>query len=115
MANNGQRTRVINSARRQRAAMIESAAEVAPTVQGEAASIGRAVEAGSVIWTVRLKTGRAVIFRASGSRAFRAAALIALVAAADSAVIASVAAGDLVAAALADSAAVAGSGADAEN
>ena len=82
-----------------------------------------------MIWTARLRTGRVVIFRASGSRAFRAVALIASVAAvdlADSAVIAAavevdlavidlVAAGDLGAVALAASAAaVAGSGADAE-
>jgi hypothetical protein len=76
------------------------------------------VEADPVIWTARLRTGRVVIFLASGSRAFRAAALIAAVVdLADSAVIASVAAGDLGAvalAALADSAAV-DSGAGAEN
>jgi hypothetical protein len=71
------------------------------------------VEAGPVIWIVRLRTGRVVIFQASGSRAFRAAALIAAAVAADSVVIAS-AAVDLVviasvvaAAGLADSAAVA--------
>ena len=78
-------------------------------------SIGPAVEAEPVIWTARLRTGRVVILRASGSRAFRAAASIALVAADGdlaavialvwrirwSAVIASVAAGDLAAAALA--------------
>jgi hypothetical protein len=83
-----------------------------------------------VIWTARLRTGHVVILRANGSRAFRAAALIASVAVAvdlaavidlvveDSvvAVIASVAAGDLEAAALAGSAAAAaGSGAGAEN
>jgi hypothetical protein len=106
--------------------------EAAPTVQAEAVSIGPAVEADSVIWTARLKTGRVVIFRASVSRAFRAAALIVSVAVvdspviasvaavvdlADSVVIASVAAGDLEAvdlAALADLA-VAGSGAGDEN
>jgi hypothetical protein len=90
------------------------------------------VEADPVIWTARLRIGRVVIFQASDSRAFRAAALIASAAAvadsavivlaavvdlADSAVIASVAAGDLGAVALAaleDSAAV-DSGAGAEN
>jgi hypothetical protein len=94
----------------------------APTVQGEAVSIGPGVEADPVIWTARLRTGRVVIFQASGSRAFRAAALIAAaVVVADSVVIAaaavvdlevidSVVAVDLAAAALAgsvDSAAVA--------
>jgi hypothetical protein len=75
------------------------------------------VEADPVIWTARLRTGRVVIFQASGSRAFRAAVLIdsaveaeeasvviaavAVVDLADSAVIASVAAGDLGAVALA--------------
>ena len=90
------------------------------------------MEADLVIWTARLRTGRVVIFQASGSRAFRAAALIASAAAvedsaviasvavedlADSAVIASVAAGDLGAVALAalEDLAVAGSGAGAEN
>ena len=63
--------------------MIEPAAGAAPTVQGEAVSIGPAVEAAPVIWTARLRTGRVVIFRASGSRAFRAAALIAPVAVVD--------------------------------
>ena len=111
----------------------------ASIVQEEAVSIGPAAVADSVIWTARLKTGRVVIFRASGSRAFRAAALIASVAVedsedsaviaaavavdlADSAVIALVAAGDLGVAGLAASAAVAGfaaavagSGADDEN
>jgi hypothetical protein len=91
-------------------------------VQGEAALIDPAVEAGPVIWTARLRTGPVVMFRASGSRAFKAVALIVLVAAAGSVVIAS-AVEDLVAAAidlaaaaaLAGSAAVvAGSGADAE-
>ena len=92
--------------------MIEPAAGAAWTVQGEAVSIGPAVEADPVIWTARPKTGRVVTFRASGSRAFRAAALIASVAVedwavidsaveADSVVIASVAAVDLAAAALA--------------
>jgi hypothetical protein len=88
------------------------------------------VEADPVIWTARLRTARVVIFQASGSKAFKAAALIAsaagavedsaviaAVAVADSAVIASVAAGDLGAVALAalEDLAVAGSGADAEN
>jgi hypothetical protein len=84
--------------------MIDPAVEAAPTVQGEAVSIGPAVEADSVIWTARLKTGRVATFRASASRAFRAVALIA-----------SVAAGvDLAAAGLAASA-VAGSGVGDEN
>jgi hypothetical protein len=95
----------------------------APTVQGEAVSIGPGVEADPVIWTARLRTGRVVIFLASGSRAFRAAASIAAVAVEDSAVIASAAVdlaaviGSVAAEDLADSAvaAVAGSGADAEN
>jgi hypothetical protein len=112
--------------------MIEPAAAMgaAPIVQEEVVSIGLAVEADPVIWTARRRTGRVVIFRASGSRAFRAAALIASAAvavdlaavialvAADSvvAVIASVVAGDLVAVALAAlGAEVAGSGAGAEN
>jgi hypothetical protein len=87
------------------------------------------VEADSVIWTERLRTGRVVNFRASDSRAFRAAALIASVAVKDLAVIDSVAAGDSAATAsvvavdsaagalgaLADSAVAAGSGADDEN
>ena len=82
--------------------MIEPAAGAASTVQGEAVSIGPAVEADSVIWTARLRTGRVVIFRASGSKAFRAAALIDLVAVeVDSVATASVAAGDLGAVALA--------------
>lgn len=77
-----------------------------------------------MIWTVRLRIGRVVTLLANVSRAFRVAALIALVAVEDSAVIAAAvevdlaviaAAGDLAAAALAGSAAVAGSGADAEN
>ena len=58
-----------------------AAAEAAPTGQTVAVSIGPAVEADPVIWTARLRTGRVVILRASVSRAFRAAALIALVAA----------------------------------
>jgi hypothetical protein len=78
-----------------------------------------------MIWTVRLRTGRVVTFRASASRAFRAAALIDLVAAVDLAVIASAAAEALAAViasveavdlgALAGSAAVVGSEVGAEN
>ena len=109
--------------------MIEPAAGAASTVQGEAVSIDPAVEVDSVIWTARLRTGRVVIFRASGSRAFRAVALIASVAAEDLGVIAlgaaavdlvaiaSVVAEDLAAVALAalvveDSAGVAAAGDD---
>lgn len=55
--------------------MIEPAARAASTVQGEAVSIGPAVEAGPVIWTARLRTGRVAIFRASVSRAFSLGAL----------------------------------------
>ena len=106
---NGQRAKVISSGRLQRVAMIELAAEAALTVQGEAASVGPAVEADPVIWTAKLRTGRVVIFGASGSRAFRAAALIGSVAVEDSVVTALVAAG------LAGLAAAAGSGAGAEN
>jgi hypothetical protein len=85
-----------------------------PTVQGEAVSIGPGVEADPVIWTARLRTGRVVIFLASGSRAFRAAASIAAAAVVDlaAAVIGLVAAEDLADSAVA---AVAGSGAGAEN
>jgi hypothetical protein len=82
--------------------MIELAAGAASTVQGEAVSIGPVVEADSVIWTARLRTGRVVIFRASGSKAFRAAALIDLVAVeVDSVATAWVVTGDLGAVALA--------------
>jgi len=99
--------------------------EAAPTVQGEAVSIGPAVAVDSVIWTARLRTGRAVIFRASVSRAFKAAALIDLEVVGDLGVI-DLAAGDsvaavidLAAAALAglagSAAAAAGSEAGAEN
>ena len=97
--------------------MIEPAAGAAPTVQGEAVSIGPAVEAALVIWTARLRTGRVVNRRASDSRAFRAAALIAPVAVEDSGEAAtdSVAAVGLAAGALGALAAVAGSGADDEN
>jgi hypothetical protein len=102
----------------------------APIVQEKAVSTGPALQADPVIWTARLRTGHVVIFQASDSRAFRAAALIASVAGEDSAVtavaaagdladlavIALAAAGDLEAVALgALVAAVAGSGADAEN
>jgi hypothetical protein len=100
------------------------------TVQGEAVSIAPAVEADLMIWIAKLKTGRVVTFRASGSRAFRGAALIDPVAAVDlaviasaaaealAAVIASVVAGDLEPVdlgALADLAAVLGSEVGAEN
>ena len=80
--------------------MIDPAVEAAPTVQGKAVSIGPAVAVEVVNWTARLRTGRAVIFRASVSRAFRAAALIDLEAAEDLGVIA-LAAGDSVAAVIA--------------
>jgi hypothetical protein len=71
----------------------------APTVQKEAVSIDPAVEADPRIWTARLRTGHVVILRASGSRAFRAAALIASVAAVvDLAVIGSAVEADLAAA-----------------
>jgi hypothetical protein len=70
------------------------------------------VEADPVIWTARLRTGRVVIFLASGSRAFRAAALIAAAVVDLAAVIGLVAAEDLADSAVA---AVAGLGADAEN
>ena len=56
--------------------MIDPAAEAAPIVQGEAVSIGPAVETDSVIWTARLRTGRVVTFLASVSKDFKAAALI---------------------------------------
>ena len=97
--------------------MIEELAGATPTVQGEAASIDPAVKAGPVIWTARLKTGRVAIFRASGSRVFRAAASIAAAVEVALVVIASVVAADLAAAALAGSAAVvaADSEAGAEN
>jgi hypothetical protein len=93
--------------------------EAAPTVQGEAVSIGPAVEVEAVIWTARLRTGRVVIFRASVSRAFKAVALIDLEVVEDLGVI-DLAAADSVAAAalagLAGSAAVAADlGAGAEN
>jgi hypothetical protein len=105
--------------------MIDPAVEAAPTVQGPAVSIGPAVAVEAVIWTARLRTGRAVIFRASVSRAFKAAALIDLEVVGDLGVI-DLAAGDsvaavidLAAAALAglagSAAAAAGSEAGAEN
>jgi len=129
---------VISSGRLRRVAIIEQPAVGAPIVQGEAVWIGPAVVADPVTWTVRLRTGRVVILRANGSRAFRAVALIASAAGVDLAavidsvvaagiasavevdlvvaVIDLVAAGDLGAAASAGSAAVAAdSGADAEN
>ena len=115
---------MISSGRRNRVARIEQPAGAAPIVQGEAVSIGPAVEVDPVIWTARLRTGRVVILRASGSRAFRAAASIAAAVEADSVVIAAVVVDlvvvviDLVAVAadLADSAAAAaGSGAGDEN
>jgi hypothetical protein len=81
--------------------MIDLAVEAAPTVQGEAVSIGPAVEADSVIWTAKLRTGRVVTFLASVSKDFRAAALIAPVAAVDSVVVIASVAGDLVAVGLA--------------
>ena len=84
----------------------------APTVQGEAVSIGPAVEADPVIWTARLRTGRVVIFLASGSRAFRVAALIAAAVAADSVVIASVVAVGLVAGGALGALAAAGAGSE---
>ena len=120
---------IISSGRLRRVAITELAAGAASAVQREAASIGPAAEAGRVIWTARLRTGRGVILPASGSKAFRAGALIVAVVEADLVVIASVmaedlgeavialvAAGDLEAVALdALAVAVAGSGADAEN
>ena len=120
IASNGRGARVISSGRRERVARIEQPAAAPPTVQGEAVSIGPGVEAGPVIWTARLRTGRVVIFQASGSRAFRAAALIASAAAVEaSEVIASVAVVDLAASAViasvaaVDSAAVALAGLEA--
>ena len=67
-----------------------------------------------MIWIARLRTGHVVTFRASGSRAFRAAALIAAAVVVDlaAAVIGLVAAEDLADSAVA---AVAGSGAGDEN
>jgi hypothetical protein len=76
--------------------MIEPAAGAASTGPVvEVGSIDPAVEADSVIWTARPRTGRVVTFRASVSKAFRAAALIASVAVEDSAVIAAAAVVDL--------------------
>ena len=103
--------RVISSGRRERVARIEQPAEAAPTVQGEAVSIGPGVEVDPVIWTARLRTGRVVIFQASGSRAFRAAALIAAVVEADSVVIASAAVALVVIASVVAAAGLAGSAA----
>src|SRR4029077_991132 len=133
ITNNGQGARVISSARQERVAPIDPTAGGASTIHEGEVCIGPAGRGDPVIWTARLRTGRVVIFQASGSRAFRAAALIpsaaavedsavivlavAVVDLADSAVIASVAAGDLGAVALAalEDLAVAGSGAGAEN
>ena len=102
--------------------MIDPAVAAVPTVQGEAVSIGPAVEVEAVIWTARLRTARVVIFRASVSKAFKAVALIDLEVVGDLGVI-DLAPGDsvaaviaLAAAGLAGSAAVAADlGADAEN
>jgi len=63
--------------------MIEQPAGAALTVQEEAVSIGPGVEADPVIWIARLRIGHVVIFQASGSRAFRAAASIAAAAVVD--------------------------------
>ena len=113
IASNGLEARVISSDRLQRVAMIErgSECEAAPSVQGEAVSIGLAVEVAPVIWTARLRTGRVATFLASVSKDFKGAALIVSVAAEDLAVIDLVAAvEDLVviaSVAVVDSAAVA--------
>ena len=112
IASNGQAARAISRDRLQRVAMIEVAAvEAAPSVQGEAVSIGLAVEVAPVIWTARLRTGRVATFLASVSKDFKGAALIVSVAAEDLAVIDLVAAvEDLVviaSVAVVDSAAVA--------
>ena len=73
-----------------------AAGAAASIVQRGAVSIVPAVQADSVIWTARRRTDRVVIFRANGSRAFRAVALIDLVAVeVDSVATGSVAAGDL--------------------
>jgi hypothetical protein len=98
-------------------------AKAASTDQVEAVSIAPAVEADLVIWTARLRIDHVVIFQASDSKVFKAAALIVL-AAEDSVVtarsvaeaalavaIASALEDSAAAAALADSAAV-GAGAD---
>ena len=119
--------KVISSGRQERVAGIEQPAGVAPTVQGQAVSIGPAVEVDPVIWTAKLRTGRVVTFRASDSRAFRAAILIVPVAVGLAAIapveaaledLAAVATDSVAAVldALADSAAAAaGSGADVNN
>jgi hypothetical protein len=101
----GQAARVISSERLQRVATIDPPARAVPTVQVEAVSIAPAVEADPVIWTARLRTGRVVTFRANGSRAFRAVALIAPAVAAGVDLAAAIA--SVVVADLADSAAVA--------
>jgi hypothetical protein len=90
-------------------------------VLAKAAPIDRTLILKDKIWTARLRIDHVVIFQASAPRIFNAAALIAAAAVVDLAVIASVveASGaaviDLAAADLAGSAAVADSGADAEN
>jgi hypothetical protein len=57
--------------------MIELAARAASTgLVVEVGSIGPAVAVAAVIWTVKLRIDHAAIFQASGSRAFRAGALI---------------------------------------
>ena len=52
---------------------------MAPTVQGQAVSIGPAVEVDPVIWTAKLRTGRVADNRANASRIFNAADLVATV------------------------------------
>ena len=100
ITNNGQGAGVISNDRRLRVARIEQPARAAPNIQGEAVSIGPAVAADPVIWTAKRRTGRAAIFRASVSRAFKAAALIDLEVVGDLGVI-DLAAGDSVAAVIA--------------
>jgi hypothetical protein len=93
----------------------------ASTVREEAVSIGPEVEADPVIWTARLRTGRVVTFRASGSRVFRAAAAadladsVVIAAAADSAAAIASAVADLVAAVLEDLVAEGAGGVDEDN
>jgi hypothetical protein len=124
IASKGQGARIISSGRQQRAAPTDPVRAVT-TGLAKVVSIDPAVEADPVIWIAKLRTGRVVTFRASGSRIFSVEVLIAPVAGVDlavsaaidsvavedSAVIASAAAVDLAAVALgdlADSAAVAG-------
>ena len=71
-----QGARTISSGRQQRVARIDPAPKAEWTVRAEEVSTDLAVEADPVIWIARPKTGRVVTFRASGSRAFRAGALI---------------------------------------